>query len=109
MIIVLTNKATEEDIKKASKEFKSYIKVVADIEKSVAAIGGKFHADTEKILIENGSIQNSLWGGGYDLYSKKVDMQAIINIRPKTGNDSMEILDPEIRKLFTKIVERLFK
>lgn len=109
MIIILERKATKEEIEKASEEFDSYIKVVADIKKEIIAIGGKFHADAEKILIENGSAQKNLWGGGFDLSSGKIDMQAIINIRPGEGNDSMEILDPDIRKVFTKVTENLLK
>ena len=109
MIIILEKKATKEEIKKASEEFKTYIKIVADVEKEVVAIGGKFHADAEKVLLENGSEQKNLWGGGIDLTSGKIDMQAIINIRPGVGNDSMEILDPEIRRLFSGVTEKLLK
>ena len=50
MIIVLSKEASKEDIQNAKKEFGNYIKVVADTEKSIVAIGGKYHADAEKIL-----------------------------------------------------------
>ena len=109
MIIILTEKATKEDLKSATKEFGDYIKIVADLEKEIVAIGEKFHADAEKVLIENGSEQKNLWGGGLDLHSGRVDFQAIINIRPNQNNDSMEILDPEIRKVFQQISEKFLK
>lgn len=109
MIVILKKKATKEQIIKASEEFKTYIKIVADIEKEIVAIGGKFHADAEKILLENGSLQDNLWGGGLDLLSGKTDMQAIINIRPSKNNDSMEILDPKIRDGFNRITEKFLK
>lgn len=109
MIIVLTRKASKEDIEKAKEEFGNYIKAVVDIEKRVIAIGSRFHADAEKILIEDGSIQQNLWGGGFDPITGKIDFQAIINIRPKQNNDSMEILDQNIRKMFESIAEDFLK
>lgn len=109
MIIVLKDKATKDQIDEASREFLTYIKVVIDIKREIASIGGKFHADAEKILLEDGSKQDDLWGGGLDLKSGKFDMQAIINIRPGQENDSMEILDSDIRKKFIKIAEKLLK
>ncbi len=36
-------------------------------------------------------------------------MQAIINIKPEQGNNSMEILDPALRKRFLEISEKLLK
>ena len=107
--MVLINKATEKQIREASEEFVTYLKIVVDVEKEIAAIGGKFHADAEKMLLENGSKQNNLWGGGLDLKSGKFDMQAIINIRPEQGNDSMEILDPDVRKKFIAVAEKFLK
>ena len=109
MIIVLNKKATKEQIQKASEELETYIKVVVDVKKNIGAIGGKFHADAEKILLREGSLQRDLWGGGLDLKSGKFDMQAIINIRPEQRNDSMEILDPVFRKRFLEISEKLLK
>ncbi len=109
MIVCLYTRATKADIKNASEEFGDYIKIVVDIERKVMAIGGKLHADAEDILIKKGSRQDDIWGGGYEIKTKKIDTQAIINLRPRLGNDSMEILDPEIRKKFIKLAERWLK
>jgi len=109
MIVILTKKASESDLEKAREDFGNYIKAVVDIKKNIVAIGGRFHADAEKMLIENGSIQQNLWGGGFDPVTGKVDFQAIINIRPKQDNDSMEILDQNIRKAFESIIKRFLK
>lgn len=109
MIIVIQKKVTKEELEKAKEEFKDYIKVVVDIEKQIAAIGGRLHADAEKILLEQGSLQVNLWGGGFDLQTDLLDTQAMINIRPNQNNDNMEILDVEIRNKFLKIAERLLK
>jgi len=107
-IVVIDKEVGKEDIKKASEEYVLYIKIVVDIESRIIAIGGQWHADAENILIENGSTQKSLWGGGIDLSSKEIDYNALINIRPQQGNDSMEILDKEIKRKFEKIVKEKF-
>lgn len=106
MIIILQKKATKAEIEKAKEEFRDFIKIVVDIEKEIAAIGGKLHADAEKLLLEKGSKNKNLWGGGFDLKNNAVDTQAMINIRP-TENDNMEILDQEIRERFLKIAKKL--
>jgi len=85
MIVYLEKKATKKDILMAAEEFEDYIKIVVDIERKVMAMGGKLHADSENILIKNGSRQRNIWGGGFDL---------------------MEILNPEIRKKFIKTAKR---
>lgn len=107
-IVIIEKRATERDIEKASEEYGQYVKIVADIESGITAIGGVWHADAERKLIEDGSDQESLWGGGIDLVSKKIDYSALINIRPTQENDSMEILDKEIKNKFRKIVTDKF-
>lgn len=109
MIVYLEKHATKEEIKKASEEFGEYLKITLDVEKKVAVIGGKLHADGEKVLIEKGFRQSDIWGGGISIKSGRVDTQAVINIRPSMNNDSMEILDPRIRNKFIKIAEGFLK
>lgn len=109
MVVYLHKKAAKEDIMNASEEFGDYIKICVDIERKVMAIGGELHADAEDFLINKGSRQYDIWGGGYDINTKRIDTQAIINLRPRQGNDSMEILDPEIRIKFIKLAENWLK
>jgi len=109
MIVILNRRATPEEIKQASEYFKDYIKIVVDIEKEIIALGGKLHADAERVLIEKGSNQENIWGGGLDLKTKDIDSQAIINMRPNAGNDSMEILEPVIRNKFLEIARKLLE
>lgn len=109
MIIIIRRKATREEIIKAKEEFGDFIKIVIDIEKEILAIGGSLHADAEKLLIDAGSNQRDLWGGGFDTATNIIDSQAMINIRPNQGNEGMDILDPKIRKKFLKIAEKLLK
>jgi|SRR3989304_342366 len=109
MIVYLEKKASEDELKKASEEFGVYIKITIDILKRVCTLGGKLQADGERLLIERDSKQENIWGGGYDIKSGRIDSQAVINIRPRKMNDSMEILDPIIRKKFLSLVEKFLK
>mgnify|MGYP001604598697 FL=1 len=107
MGLIIKKRASGEEIKRLSAHFKGYIKVVVDIERGVLAGGGDRHADDEKILLEDGSKQKNLWGGGYDLETKEIDYNSIINLRPKEGNPSRDILSEEVRKKFEKIIRKL--
>ena len=98
---------SNREIAELSKELDSYIKLVADVEKEILYGGPRLHADAEKILIDNGSLQKNVWGGGIDLNSKKIDCSAIANIRSDI-NPSTEILNPDIRQKFIKIVKKYF-
>lgn len=108
-MIILEKPATREEINKIRKDFGNYIKITADIEKSIAVAGVELHADGEKILLEMGSKQENIWGGGIDLENKIIDSTAVLNIRPRFGNDSMDILDPEKREKFYKLVRTIFR
>ncbi len=107
MLLILKNKATSEEIKKMSGDFGGYIKVVVDIELEVLAGGGERHFNGEQKLLEEGSKQENLWGGGIDLETKEIDYNSIINLRPRQNNPSRDILSLKIRKQFDKIVKKL--
>ncbi len=108
-VVIFKKKPTKERINRISKEFGDYIKVVVDVEKEIITAGGRLHADGEELLLKEGSRQENLWGGGIDLNSQRIDCTAVINIRPNQGNDSMEILDPSLRKKFFKIIKSYFE
>ena len=91
-------KPTADEIVRAREEFGDYIKIVIDIKTKKYTIGGRLHADGEKILLNHGSLQKNLWGGGYDLLTNEIDANALINTRPE--NQIQEILDPKIRERF---------
>lgn len=103
MIIVLSGPATKEDVEKASEEYKNYIKVTMDIEKERVAIGGEYHFDAEQQLLALGSDQKDIWGGGVDLLTKSIDVNAMINVRVKQ-NYSTEICDETVKKRFIDLV-----
>ncbi len=108
-MIVIDKILSKEEIKKIQKEYGNYVKVTADLENGWMIVGTKLHADGEKVLLEKGSMQDNIWGGGISLKDKIIDTTAVLNIRPRLGNDSMEILDSEKRERFVKIVKRYFE
>lgn len=107
MILKIDHQPTLEEVQKLTEEFHDYIKLTADIEKEILYGGSRLHADAEKILLENGSSQNNIWGGGIDLVNKIIECSAVANIR-STDNPSEEILNPEIRQKFIKIIKQYF-
>ena len=76
--------------------------IVIDVETEKIAVGGELHADAEKILLEQGSRHSSIWGANFYPWNepdKRIEYTALINIRPKQDNPSMEILSEKIKML----------
>lgn len=107
MLLLIRKRAGDKEIKKAAEDFDGYIKLVVDVKKEILTAGGERHVEGEQILLENGSKQENLWGGGLDLNSKETDYNSMINIRPSQENLSRDIMSPQIRKEFDKIVKKL--
>lgn len=109
MIITKSEPFTKEEIEELKKIFDVYIKTVIDINKKVCSAGVDRHFEGEKILLERGSKQSNIWGGGIDLETKIIDFNSFINIRPNDNNTSNEIQDPEIRKAYEDLIKVFFK
>lgn len=109
MVITKTTPFTKEEIEKLKEQFGNYIKIVVDIEKKTCSAGADRHFESEKVLLEQGSKQSDLWGGGIDVETKVVDFKSFINIRPSDNNRSNEVLDPQIRKRFEQLTNYFFK
>ncbi|HLD50369.1 MAG TPA: DUF5674 family protein [bacterium] len=111
MIKIIDQKISEAEVKEfLGQPFSEMIKFVADIRQEQLALGGQLHADGEKILLENGSRQEDLWGGNYypaNEKDKRIQYQSMINIRPGAGNFSMEVSNPGIREKMRALVEKL--
>jgi hypothetical protein len=107
--MIIREKASSKQITEMSKHFDGYIKVVVDIESEILSGGGDRHFDEEQILLGNGSLQKNLWGGGFDIKTKEVDYNSIINLRPNQDNPSRDILSLEVRQKFDDIIEKLLK
>lgn len=109
MIITKNTPFTEDETKKLKEEFDFYIKTVIDIEKKICSAGANRHFESEKILLDEGSVQKDLWGGGIDLETKIIDFNSFINIRPGDGNRDRYIQDQKIQEEFKKLSEYFFK
>jgi len=108
MNTIIREKVTKKQLLELGKHFDGYIKVVIDVKKGILAGGADRHFEEEEILLTNGSKQEDLWGGGFDLKTNEIDYNSVINLRPNQENPSRDILSLDIRKKFDKIVRRLF-
>jgi len=105
MLIITQKKVALEEIEKMAEDFDGYIKLVVDVGKKILAGGGQRHFEAEQQLLEKGSEQKDLWGGGLDLETKEIDYNSIINLRPSQNNPSRDILLQEVRQKFDSLVK----
>ncbi len=95
----------------AEKMYGTLVKADVDIAKNTLVIDMEMHADGEAYLLENGSNQADLWG--INLHPDKfgtddfIEFDSMINIRPRQGNPSRDILDDKIRKQIHTIVDEI--
>lgn len=95
----------------AKKMYGTMVKADVDIAKRIIILDMGMHADGEAYLLENGSLQEDLWGinlhpadYGTDDF---IEFDSMINIRPRQGNASKDVLDPEVRKQIIDIVSKV--
>ncbi len=91
-------------------DFVEMMKIVVDIQQEILAIDGDMHADLEKLMLENGSHQQDLWGA--NVYPMKdtcdrIEFTSFINIRPSQGNRNMEVQNDGIKSLIRSVVDKL--
>lgn len=108
MIFTKTQPFTKDEIQKLREQFDSYIKTVIDVEKKICSAGCDRHFEAEKILLNLGSRQENVWGGGIDIETKVIDYNSFINIRPQQQNTSNEILVESIRKEYERLSRYFF-
>jgi hypothetical protein len=108
MLLIIRSKIDQASRQKRAEDLKGYIKVVVDVRRRILAAGGEKHVDGERLLIEDGSHQEDLWGGGLDLETDEMDFDSLINLRP-TQNRSREILDKEVRTQVESITRSLLQ
>ena len=108
--MVLTKKTpfTSDEVNKLKEQFGVYIKTVIDLDQKICSAGCDRHYESEKILLDSGSKQNDLWGGGVDLETKIIDFNSMINIRPAQNNSSNEIQDLSLRQRYEQLTKFFF-
>jgi hypothetical protein len=110
MIITKTEPYTPQEIIELKKQFDGvYIKTVIDVENRICSAGCDRHFESEQILIEKGSAQKDIWGGGIDLETNTIDFNSFINIRPSNNNTSNEIQDAALREKYTELTKYFFE
>jgi hypothetical protein len=68
------------------------------------------HADEELVLLEEGSLQENLWGINiypYKSEDKWIEFDSMINLRPSFGNKTRGVDDVKIQERIKKIVDAL--
>lgn len=93
----------------AENTFGDMVKAVADAKRGLLAIDADLHADLERLLLENGSAGEDLWG--FNLWVEEdgdgfIEFDSLINIRSWQGNPSRDVLNPDIRKAIKDIVSQ---
>ncbi|OGY85295.1 MAG: hypothetical protein A2233_03300 [Candidatus Kerfeldbacteria bacterium RIFOXYA2_FULL_38_24] len=96
----------------AEQRFGDMVKAVVDLEKNIMVVGGELHSDQEKLLIEQGSKQENVWG--INLYPDVVgddwlEFDSMINIRPRQNNRSRSVEDMNIQKQIIALVNKLLQ
>ncbi len=66
------------------------------------------HFEGEQILLQSGSHQSDIWGGGIDLETKEIDFNSFINIRPQDHNLKNEIQSEQIKKIYSELTTFFF-
>lgn len=65
MIHVIRSPATSAQMQEMLAALGIYIKLAVDIQRGILAGGGELHADCERVLLEDGSQQQDVWGADW--------------------------------------------
>lgn len=109
MVHIIRKRATKKEIKEMLDTLGYYIKLAVDVKRKILAGGGILHADCEAILLEDGSLQEDIWGADWIPQTKEVRFEALINIRPRQNNRSMDIQNSIVRNQVETITRRLLE
>lgn len=98
--------------KERETELEDMMKIVVDTDTCIIAVDAGMHADLEQLMVEEGSLQQNLWGANiFPLRpaEEQLEYTSLINIRPAMGNRSMMVKDPVIREKIKRIVNQLLE
>ena len=93
----------------AENTFGDMIKCVADVKRGLFAVDAELHADLERLLLENGSAGEDLWG--FNLYPDEegedfIEYDSLINIRSWQGNPTRNVQDKDVRERIASLVSK---
>lgn len=105
---IVTSISLDELRQMAEKMFGELVKADVDIVKKILIIDMPMHYDGEQRLLESGSKQSDIWGinlhpsdYGTDDF---IEFDSMINIRPRQGNPSRDVLDENVRAQIVGII-----
>lgn len=108
-MIILKDKLTVQQLSDMAAEiYGDMIKAVVDVREGILAIDADLHSDLERMLLENGSRQEDLWG--FNIYPEVegddfIEFDSLINIRPRQNNHSRGVEDESIQLRIREIVD----
>ena len=108
-MIILQKPISREKLTELAENFYGdMIKGVVDTNRCKLALDAELHSDLERLLLEDGSEQEFLWG--INLYPEVDDedfleFDSLINIRPRQNNRSRYVEDAQIRNTIQKVVK----
>ena len=105
----IVEKITIDELKAfAERMYEPLVKAVVDVERHVLVVDAGLHSDEELYLLEQGSVQQDLWG--INLWPEEygtddfVEFDSMINLRPGQGNRSRGVEDEAVRMQILNIV-----
>lgn len=108
---IVTGSISVAELKTLAHEFYGdVIKAVVDTEQGIIGVGGEFHSEIEKLLIEKrGSKREDTWG--INLLLEKtgddfIEFDSMINLKPAFGNRTRSVEDPVVQQKIRGIVQR---
>lgn len=107
---ILNEKMSREALARSGEIFEGpMVKAVVDVKRELLAVDANMHADLERLLLEDGSEQDSLWGinlwyedDGEDF----IEFDSMINVRPRQGNRSRDVEDELTREKIRGVVAK---
>lgn len=108
-LLLLRQTPTRDQLQDMLEAQGSYIKVAVDVAQDVVVGGGEYHADCEEMLLAQGSRQEDIWGADWYPDSRTVTFGALINIRPRQNNRSMDVQDATLRARIEQVVRTVFE
>jgi len=108
-IRIVEKSISVDELRALAKEFYvTMIKGVVDIENEIVAVGGEYHMDANRVLLDRGLKQSDIWGFNIELDKPRdswIEYTSLINIRPGVGNRDMEVQDDGIRAKMNRIID----
>jgi hypothetical protein len=107
---IISRQVTLSELREmAALMFGDMVKAVVDVDKELLAVSAELHSDLEALLMENGSLQQSLWG--INLYPELegeqfVEFDSMINLRPSKGNRSRSVESADTREQILRVLAK---